>query len=45
MERPGWQACLRLLQKDDWLVVWSIDRLGRNLEEVIRVERKLGKTA
>jgi DNA invertase Pin-like site-specific DNA recombinase len=41
MERPGWKACLRELQEGDWLVVWSIDRLGRNLEEVIRVEREL----
>jgi DNA invertase Pin-like site-specific DNA recombinase len=41
MERPGWRACLRELQDGDWLVVWSIDRLGRNLEEVIRVEREL----
>jgi DNA invertase Pin-like site-specific DNA recombinase len=41
MERPGWHACLRELQEGDWLVVWSIDRLGRNLEEVIRVEREL----
>jgi DNA invertase Pin-like site-specific DNA recombinase len=41
MERPGWKACMRELQEGDWLVVWSIDRLGRNLEEVIRVEKQL----
>ena len=34
-------ACMRELQEGDWLVVWSIDRLGRNLEEVIRVEKQL----
>jgi DNA invertase Pin-like site-specific DNA recombinase len=41
MERPGWQACFRELQEGDWLVVWSIDRLGRDLGEVIRVEKEL----
>jgi DNA invertase Pin-like site-specific DNA recombinase len=43
MERPGWKACFRELQEGDWLVVWSIDRLGRNLEEVIAVEKELRK--
>lgn len=41
MDRPGWRACFRELQEGDHLVVWSIDRLGRNLGEVIRVEQEL----
>ena len=31
MDRPAWQACFRDLQSGDCLVVYSLDRLGRNL--------------
>jgi len=41
MDRQGWKDCWRKLEKGDMLVVHSIDRLGRNLEEVLRVEREL----
>src|ERR1700761_2464482 len=41
MDRPGWKACLRELQKDDILVIWSLDRLGRNLGDLIAVEKVL----
>jgi DNA invertase Pin-like site-specific DNA recombinase len=43
MERPGWKACFHELQEGDWLVVWSIDRLGRDLGEVIEIEKALRK--
>jgi len=35
MKRPGWQACWKDLREGDLLVVHSIDRLGRDLVEVI----------
>ena len=41
MDRKAWQACFRDLQKGDWLVVFSIDRLGRSLRDLIEVEQKL----
>lgn len=40
-DRPGWKNCFRELQKDDLLVVLSLDRLGRSLRELIEVEQKL----
>jgi DNA invertase Pin-like site-specific DNA recombinase len=42
MEREGWQACWKDLQEGDILVVHSLDRLARNLGEVIRVEHQHG---
>jgi DNA invertase Pin-like site-specific DNA recombinase len=41
MKREGWEACWMDLQEGDLLVVHSLDRLGRNLEEVIRIEREI----
>lgn len=35
MKRPGWQACWQDLSEGDLLVVHAIDRLGRNLVEVV----------
>ena len=34
-DRPGLAACLKALRKDDVLVVWRLDRLGRNLPHLI----------
>ena len=47
MLRPGWRDCWRYLREGDVLVVLSVDRLGRNLINVIETvtklqERKIG---
>jgi len=34
-ERPGLESCIKALRKDDVLVVWKLDRLGRNLKHLI----------
>lgn len=41
MDRSGWHQCWIDLRDGDVLVVQSLDRLGRNLEEVIKIEREL----
>ncbi|MGP0048359.1 MAG: recombinase family protein [Solirubrobacteraceae bacterium] len=34
-DRPGLTACLKALRADDTLVVWKLDRLGRNLHHLV----------
>jgi DNA invertase Pin-like site-specific DNA recombinase len=34
-DRPGLEACLKALRPDDTLVVWKLDRLGRNLRHLV----------
>jgi DNA invertase Pin-like site-specific DNA recombinase len=41
MDRLAWQALYRDLQKDDILVIYSLDRLGRKLSDLIEIEQKL----
>lgn len=41
LDRAAWQACFRDLQNGDLLVIYSLDRLGRNLRDLIDVERQL----
>ena len=36
-DRPGLTTCLQALQPGDTLVVWKLDRLGRNLKHLINV--------
>ena len=36
-DRQHLQACLKALRKDDTLVVWKLDRLGRNLHHLISI--------
>jgi DNA invertase Pin-like site-specific DNA recombinase len=41
VDRAAWQACFRDLQRGDLLVIYSLDRLGRNLGDLIEVEKQL----
>ena len=39
--RPGLDACLKALRRDDTLVVWKLDRLGRDLRHLVSVVEEL----
>ena len=46
-DRPGLDACLKSLREGDTLIVWKLDRLGRNLRHHVNtihdlMERKIG---
>ena len=46
-DRPGLASCLKALRKGDTLVVWKLDRLGRDLRHLINtvhdlIERGVG---
>jgi DNA invertase Pin-like site-specific DNA recombinase len=36
-DRPNWKLCLEDLRPGDTLIVWKIDRLGRNLRDLIDI--------
>jgi len=36
-DRPQWNACLGDLRRGDTLLIWKIDRLGRNLRDLIDI--------
>ncbi|WP_327092609.1 recombinase family protein [Nonomuraea sp. NBC_01738] len=36
-DRPRWLACLEDLRPGDTLIIWKIDRLGRNLRDLIDI--------
>lgn len=42
-ERPGLENCLKALREDDILVVYKLDRLGRNLKHLIQTVEDLTK--
>ena len=39
--RPGLDACLKALRAKDTLVVWKLDRLGRDLRHLVNVVQEL----
>jgi DNA invertase Pin-like site-specific DNA recombinase len=39
--RPGLTACLKALREGDTLVVWKLDRLGRNLRHLVNTVHDL----
>lgn len=39
--RPGLEACLKALRRGDVLVVWKLDRLGRDLHHLVNVVKDL----
>ncbi len=41
-DRPQWNACLTDLRPGDTLVIWKIDRLGRNLRDLVDIVTTLG---
>ena len=46
-DRPGLEACLKSLREGDMLIVWKLDRLGRNLRHLVNtihdlMERRIG---
>jgi DNA invertase Pin-like site-specific DNA recombinase len=42
-DRPGLRACLKALQPKNTLVVWKLDRLGRDLKHLINTVDDLNK--
>jgi DNA invertase Pin-like site-specific DNA recombinase len=42
-ERPGYQYLMRKLKKGDTLVIKSIDRFGRNYDEILEQWRSLSQ--
>lgn len=41
IQRPELQQCLKALRTGDTLTVWRLDRLGRNLQDLIRIVTEL----
>ena len=40
-DRPGLDACLKAVRTGDTLVIWKLDRLGRNLRHLVNVVHDL----
>ena len=40
-DRQELEACLKALRAEDCLVVWRLDRLGRNLADLVRIVNEL----
>lgn len=41
IERPGFLNCFKALRPGDTLVVWKLDRLGRNLSQLLQTAERL----
>lgn len=42
-DRPGLEGCLKALRTGDTLIVWKLDRLGRNLRHLVSTVDDLSK--
>lgn len=42
-DRPGLDACLKALREGDTLLVWKLDRLGRDLTHLVNLIQDLSK--
>ena len=42
-DRPGLESCLKALREGDMLVVWKLDRLGRNLRHLVNTVQDLAE--
>ena len=40
-DRPGFAECLKYLREGDTLIVWRLDRLGRNMRSIINTLHEL----
>jgi DNA invertase Pin-like site-specific DNA recombinase len=40
-DRPGLAACLKAVREGDTLIVWKLDRLGRDLRELVNTVHEL----
>src|SRR6201984_2575298 len=40
-DRPGFTECMRYLREGDTLIVWRLDRLGRNMRSIINTLHEL----
>lgn len=42
-DRPGLESCLKAMRVSDVLVVWKLDRLGRDLQHLVNIVQDLAK--
>lgn len=41
--RPGLESCLKALREGDTLIVWKLDRLGRDLRHLVNTVQDFSK--